>query len=1062
MLLRGALRGTGGKFGRIVGGSARSIQSSSSLRRGRSDKNRISNPMRQQVRLKAKNAAVEKTEATIANGFAYSDTVILMDTNFNQRANAIVREPELQEFWEKEKIYESLREAAAMKGAATYVLHDGPPYANGELHIGHALNKILKDFINRYQMIQGKYVEYVPGWDCHGLPIELKVLQSMKSKERQGLTPVDLRKKAAAFAKETVDKQMTSFQRYGVWANWKAPYLTLQPEYEAAQIEVFGKMFLKGHIYRGRKPVHWSPSSRTALAEAELEYPEGHTSQSIYVAFDAETVSPCLEPYGPEGLRIAIWTTTPWTIPANLAVAVNSRLDYSVVEVPASAGGGRLLVATDLVASLSTKIGLADGEELSVLATFKGSEITSDTTYRHPLAGRISKVVEGGDYITTESGTGLVHTAPGHGQEDYQTGLKYDLPLLSPVDDAGRFTEEAGDAFVGKDVLGDGNSAVIEALKESGNLLSVDPYLHKYPYDWRTKKPTIFRATDQWFASVDNFRDDAMAAIDSVTWMPDFGKNRISAMTSSRADWCISRQRTWGVPIPVFYHRETGEALMTEETISHVVSLVREKGSDAWFELDEADLLPPTLAGEAEQWQKGTDTMDVWFDSGSSWSGVINARNDLSFPADLYLEGSDQHRGWFQSSLLTSVASEGVAPYKQVLTHGFVLDEKGTKMSKSIGNVVDPLQVIEGGNNKKKNPAYGADVLRLWVASVDYTSDVCIGDNIIKQVSEYKSRANFRVVVFIYSYHSFFLNSQVFESYRRIRNTARYLIGNLADFNPSQHTVSYDDLSSLDKYILGRFSAVVDEVTDAFENFQFFRASQALLRFASADLSSFYLDIAKDRLYISDKDAARRRSCQTVFATIIEGMAKMMSPMLPHMAEDIWVNLPYKPGSGTKSVFQDGWVTKSFPEYREDDWACVLKLRNDVNKAIEVARTAKLVGSSLDCAVTVHAPLEATRLLLEELIANESGNEVDDLRFLTLTSKVELCDSETNAIEGCGDCVVLADGSESGCTIGVKKAGGQKCERCWMYSEDVGSAGYLSICPRCAGAVTSWEQRNGH
>jgi isoleucyl-tRNA synthetase len=726
-----AFRGGAALLRRGSSGSRSSM--SSSIIGGRQVRPRVRRLRASSVRMMAKVAA-EDTEATKANGFSYSDTVILMDTQFNQRANAVVREPELQEFWEKSKIYESLRESAEARGAAKYVLHDGPPYANGDLHIGHALNKILKDFINRYQMIQGKYVEYIPGWDCHGLPIELKVLQSMKSKERQGLTPVDLRKKAAAFAQETVGKQMDSFKRYGVWADWDQPYLTLQPEYEAAQIEVFGKMFLKGHIYRGRKPVHWSPSSRTALAEAELEYPEGHTSQSIYVAFDAETVSPCLEEFGPEGLRIAIWTTTPWTIPANLAVAVNSKLDYSVVEAPESAGGGRLLVATDLIGSLAAKLGLAEGEALKELATFKGSELTSGTTYKHPLAGRTSMVVEGGDYITTESGTGLVHTAPGHGQEDYQTGLKYGLELLSPVDDGGRFTEEAGEAFAGLNVLGDGNEAVIEALRESGNLLSVDPYLHKYPYDWRTKKPTIFRATDQWFASVDNFRDDAMAAIDSVKWMPEFGKNRISAMTSSRADWCISRQRTWGVPIPVFYQKETGEALMTEETIAHVTALVREKGSDAWFELDEADLLPPSLAADADQWQKGTDTMDVWFDSGSSWSGVVNARPNLSFPADLYLEGSDQHRGWFQSSLLTSVASEGVAPYKNVLTHGFVLDEKGIKMSKSIGNVVDPLQVIEGGNNKKKNPAYGADVLRLWVASVDYTSDVCIGDNIIKQV----------------------------------------------------------------------------------------------------------------------------------------------------------------------------------------------------------------------------------------------------------------------------------------------------------------------------------------
>jgi isoleucyl-tRNA synthetase len=627
-------------------------------------------------------------------------------------------------------------------------------------------------------MLQGKRVEFVPGWDCHGLPIELKVLQSMKQDERKGLTPLELRVKAAAFAQQTVLKQSASFQRYGVWADWDKPYLTLQPEYEAAQIDVFGAMYLKGHVYRGFKPVHWSPSSRTALAEAELEYPDGHVSKSIYVAFDAVAVAPALEPYK-EGLRVAIWTTTPWTIPANLAVAVNLKIDYSVVEC---SGGGKLLVAKDLIASLAKTI----GQELTEVACFKGADLVG-TTYQHPLYDRVSAVVEGGEYITTESGTGLVHTAPGHGQEDYQTGkhannptahrpcvrrpwisnpqaltlpsllgLKYGLPLLSPVDDAGLFTAEAGEAFVGLDVLGAGNTAVIAALEASGHLLKESPYPHKYPYDWRTKKPTIFRATDQWFASVDNFRDAAMDAINAVKWTPSFGKNRISAMTSSRADWCISRQRSWGVPIPVFYHKETGAPLLTAETIAHVRGVVAQHGTDAWYSRTVAELLPEgPLRDEADVYEKGKDTMDVWFDSGSSWSGVLNARG-LAFPADLYLEGSDQHRGWFQSSLLTSVAATGQAPYKHVLTHGFVLDEKGTKMSKSLGNVVDPLSVIEGGPNLKQNPAYGADVLRLWVASVDYSTDVCIGDTIIKQV---------------------------FESYRRIRNTARYLIGNLNDFD---------------------------------------------------------------------------------------------------------------------------------------------------------------------------------------------------------------------------------------------------------------------------------------
>ena len=888
-------------------------------------------------------------------------------------------------------------------------------------------------------MLEGKYVDFVPGWDCHGLPIELKVLQSMKSKERKDLTPIDLRVKAAAFAKETVDKQSASFQRYGVWADWDTPYLTLQPEYEAAQIRVFGDMFLNGHIYRGFKPVHWSPSSRTALAEAELEYPEGHTSKSIYVAFDVVDHAPCLAPWASEGLRVAIWTTTPWTIPANLAVAVNPKLKYSVVE---AAGVGRLLVAEDLVRSLEPKLGLGTGA-FTVLATFTGAEIAAGTTYRHPLVDRVSAVLEGGDYITTEAGTGLVHTAPGHGQEDYQTGIKYGLPLLSPVDDGGRFTTEAGERFEGMDVLGDGNLAVIEALVESGSLLREESYEHKYPYDWRTKKPTIFRATDQWFASVDNFRAEAMAAIDQVKWTPEFGKNRISAMTSSRADWCISRQRTWGVPIPVFYHKETGEALINEDTISHVQSVIAEQGSDAWWKLEVADLLPEGLRGQAGDYDKGKDTMDVWFDSGSSWAGVVNARG-LAFPADLYLEGSDQHRGWFQSSLLTGVASKGQAPYKHVLTHGFVLDEKGTKMSKSIGNVVDPLTIIEGGGNKKQKPAYGADVLRLWVASVDYTSDVCIGDNIIKQV---------------------------FESYRRIRNTARYLIGNLADFDEATDAVAYEDMPSLDKYILGRYAALVAEVHAAYGSYQFFRASQSLLKFASSDLSSFYLDIAKDRLYISGADDARRRSCQTVLKIMVEGLAKMMAPILPHMAEDIWLNLPYTPA--TESVFQGGWasstdVSADFPAHREEEWGRIMALRGDVNKCMELARAQKLVGSSLECSVRVHAPDPAMAVLLAEFSGDEQlvwpptkGNAVDELRYVLITSKVALVPTTAEAMEGCGGCTLSAAESESGCTVGVERVEGVKCERCWMYCDSIGSSQHAAVCPRCSHAVAGWEEAKG-
>mmetsp|Transcript_5561 Transcript_5561/g.8802 ORF Transcript_5561/g.8802 Transcript_5561/m.8802 type:complete len:821 (+) Transcript_5561:168-2630(+) len=756
----------------------------------------------------------------------YQPTIALPITEFSQRANAINREPELQNgVWDG--LYDKLHDSRKASGAEEFVLHDGPPYANGQLHIGHALNKVLKDFINRHQLLQGKQVTYVPGWDCHGLPIELKVLQGIKSKtERAGLTPVTLREKAAAFAQDTVEAQSTSFQRYGVYGDFANPYLTLQKDFEAAQIDVFGKMFQQGYIFRGRKPVHWSPSSRTALAEAELEYPEGHISKSIYVGFKVTKPSAALAEYASEDLRVAIWTTTPWTMPANMAVAVNPALDYSIVN---HAKTGRLIVATDLVEALAKTLEIEDS--FQILGSLSGAELTT-TQYQHPLyPEKLLAVVEGGDYITTESGTGLVHTAPGHGQEDYATGLKYGLELLSPVDDGGYFTKEAGEALVGMNVLGDGNIAVIDMLNASQSLLKVQDYNHKYPYDWRTKKPTIFRATDQWFASVEGFRKEALEAIDTVEWVPAVGKNRIKSFVEGRGDWCISRQRSWGVPIPVFYHKETGDVLLNDDTLAKIKSLMQEHGSDCWWTMSEAELLPDDV--DASVWTKGTDTMDVWFDSGSSWNGVVQNRLQRS-QADLYLEGSDQHRGWFQSSLLTSVAARGQAPYKTVLTHGFVLDEKGFKMSKSLGNVIDPLKVIEGGNNKKKEPAYGADVLRMWVASVDYSGDVCIGDNIIKQT---------------------------FESYRKLRNTARYVIGNLHDFDPTKDLVPYDQLPSLDQYILGRLSSVLTEMEGHYDNYQFNPATQAMLRFATADLSNFYLDVlAMDPLHISAlNDVTRTR-----------------------------------------------------------------------------------------------------------------------------------------------------------------------------------------------------------
>lgn len=954
---------------------------------------------------------------------SYKDTVNLPQTKFDMRANAVKREPEIQEFWAEQEIYQRLSEN---NPGELFILHDGPPYANGALHIGHALNKILKDIINRYQILQGRKVRYVPGWDCHGLPIELKVLQNMKAGEREQLTPLTLRYKARDFALQTVEQQKESFKRYGVWGDWEHPYLTLKPEYEAAQIGVFGKMVLEGYIYRGHKPVHWSPSSKTALAEAELEYPEGHISRSLFAAFKLLTVAePLRELFTPflSELGVAIWTTTPWTIPGNLAVAVNPALNYAVVEVGETEKPIQfkyLIVAEDLAEQLSTTLGYP----LTIKATFKGKDL-EHSTYKHPLFERESPVVIGGDYITTESGTGLVHTAPGHGQEDYIVGQKYGLPILSPVDDHGNFTSEAG-KFEGLNVLGEGNGAIVEALTEVNSLLKEEPYQHKYPYDWRTKKPTIFRATEQWFASVEGFRDAALKAISEVQWIPAQGENRITSMVADRSDWCISRQRSWGVPIPVFYEEETNEPLLNESTINHVQTIIAEKGSDAWWELSVAELLPEEYRNNGKTYRKGTDTMDVWFDSGSSWAAVANQRPELHYPAEMYLEGSDQHRGWFQSSLLTSVANYGHAPYKTVLTHGFVLDEKGMKMSKSLGNVVDPAIVIEGGKNQQQEPPYGADILRLWVSSVDYSSDVPLGKNILKQMADV---------------------------YRKIRNTARFLLGNLHDFDPSKDSVKYEELPDLDQYMLHRITEVFTEVTEAFESYQFFRFFQVIQNFCVVDLSNFYLDIAKDRLYISGVDGFRRRSCQTVLAVALENLAKAIAPVLCHMAEDIWQNLPYS--TPHKSVFEAGWVTLE-KHWEKPElgalWQQLRQIRSEVNVVLEKARQDKMIGASLEAKVLLFVADDNLRQHLQKMnpktIQLKENNGVDELRYLLICSQVELLETP-EALNGLQYCQQL-----EGLGIGVVKADGEKCDRCWNYSVHVGeSKDDPTICERCVEAL---------
>ncbi|MDM7958745.1 MAG: isoleucine--tRNA ligase [Synechococcus sp. WH 8007] len=948
------------------------------------------------------------------------------------RANSQVREPEIQAFWAEQRLYERLSEE---NPGPCFTLHDGPPYANGALHVGHALNKILKDIINKTALLQGKRARFIPGWDCHGLPIELKVLQGLKSSERAELTPVSLRKKAHAYALEQVEGQKAGFRRWGIWADWEQPYLTLQKDYEAAQIGVFGAMVLAGHIYRGLKPVHWSPSSRTALAEAELEYPDGHSSPSVFAAFPAVELPSCLastleqaglppaQATADGGLAVAIWTTTPWTLPANLAVSVNERFEYAICAIEAQGdnpapAASHLVVAAELRESLETSLGLT----LTPLVSVKGAALEG-LQYRHPLLERTSPVVIGGDYITTEAGTGLVHTAPGHGVDDFNTGRKYKLPVLCPVDEAGNLTAEAG-PFAGTNVLKDANPTIISALEETGLLLKQERYEHRYPYDWRTKKPTIFRATEQWFASVEGFRQAALEAIAQVEWLPASGRNRIEAMVSERGDWCISRQRTWGVPIPVFYHRETGEVLLNEATLSHIQGLIAEHGADVWWERDEAGLLPEAYAAEASQWRKGTDTMDVWFDSGSSWAGVLGGIEgassrapQLHYPADLYLEGSDQHRGWFQSSLLTSVAVNGQAPYKRVLTHGFTLDEKGRKMSKSLGNVVDPAVLVSGGKNQKQEPPYGADVLRLWVSSVDYSADVPLGPGIVKQLADV---------------------------YRKVRNTARYLLGNLHDFDPTQDAVAYEELPLLDQWMLQRTASLIDSVSGDFERFEFYRFFQALQNFCVVDLSNVYLDIAKDRLYVSGANDFRRRSCQTVLALVVERLAGLIAPVLCHMAEDIWQNLPYSVAE--TSVFERGWPTAP-EQWRqsalEQPMNQILELRALVNRQLESCRSAAQLGASLEAQVqlSLGEGSEATQAALSWL-ENSAHPKVDNLADWLLVSALEIGGSSSDA--------VLAEASENGITVQIRKAAGQKCERCWHYESDIGEhAAHPTLCGRC-------------
>jgi len=960
--------------------------------------------------MKSQNNKEHKSE------FSYKETLNLLKTDFSMRANSVVREPEIQNFWAHNKIDFEL---GANNSGKIFTLHDGPPYANGSLHMGHALNKVLKDIINKYKTLKGYKVHYVPGWDCHGLPIELKVLQNLKSDERKNLRALNLRKKATDYAYIQINNQMEGFKRWGIWGDWDNPYLTLKKSYESAQIGVFGKMFLNGYIYRGLKPVHWSPSSRTALAEAELEYPEEHYSKSIYVSLKITKLSDeilfklCQEnpnikkDFFASNSFITIWTTTPWTIPANEAVAVNPKINY----VFARDEEKRIyLFAKELSSEISKKF----NKDLNTILEVKGATL-ENIEYQHPTKNKNCRIVIGGDYITTESGTGIVHTAPGHGIDDFGVGQKYDLPTTCVVDEGGFLNEYSGQ-FKGSNVLKDANDLIIKYLTEINLLLLQENYKHRYPYDWRTKKPTIFRATEQWFASVDGFRSSALKAIEDVEWMPSTGKKRIYSMVNGRGDWCISRQRSWGVPIPVFYKKNGNEILLNEEIINHIQKLFNKHGANIWWEWEVKSLLPANYSKESDLWEKGKDTMDVWFDSGSSWAAVCEQRSELKYPADLYLEGSDQHRGWFQSSLLTSVAVNNKPPYKKVLTHGFALDENGRKMSKSLGNVVDPNMIINGGNNKKTDPAYGADVLRLWVSSVDYSVDVPIGSNILKQLSDV---------------------------YRKVRNTARYLLGNIHDYDPNIESFDFDELPLLDQWMLGRLAEVTDKISNAYESYEFSKFFQILQSFCVVDLSNFYLDIAKDRLYVSSKSQFRRRSCQFVMSKVVENLAVLISPVLCHMAEDIWQNIPYS--TKEKSVFQRGWpsIPQSWKsESLNEHIANLRNLRVEINKAIEGCRNKQLIGAALETEVNY---------LPEDKLVNDSltwlkkfGNENVDLFSDWLIV------SNFNVVSNLVGNSLIVDENQLG-KIQIIKANGQKCDRCWHYQkETVSGIQNTKLCKRCS------------
>ena len=923
----------------------------------------------------------------------YKSTLNMPKSGFPMRAGLPKREPEFLAKWEEDHIYDTLMKKN--EGKPLFIMHDGPPYANGNLHLGHALNKILKDFIIRYKNMTGYKAPYVPGWDTHGLPIERQAIAAF-GLDRHKVSNKEFCEKCKEFALEHVNTQREQFKRLGVVGDWEHPYLTLTNDFVAKQIEVFGEMAKKGYIYKGLKPVYWCPHDETALAEAEIEYKDA-TCESIYVKFavkdDKGKISAILGTT--ENVYFVIWTTTTWTLPGNLAISVNPYFEYSFVKVP---NGEIYVLATDLIPSVAAAAGI---ESYEIVGTIQGSELEYITT-QHPLMDRESLVIVG-EHVTLDAGTGCVHTAPGFGADDFIVCQKYpEIPMIVPVDSKGYATEDAG-KYAGM-YYEKTNPVILEDLKEQGALLAVETIEHSYPHCWRCKNPIIFRATEQWFCSVDAMKDDAVKACHDIQWIPAWGEDRMTSMILERSDWCISRQRTWGVPIPIFFCKKCGKPIVNEKTIKLVADLFREHGTSAWFDMDASEILTDDIKCECGcgEFTKETDTMDVWFDSGSSHAAVMDERDDLTYPADVYLEGNDQYRGWFQSSMLTAIATKGTAPYKTVITHGMIVDEERQKMSKSKGNGMSPQEITK---------EYGADILRLWVSSADYRVDMKISKKMFKQLSQ---------------------------NYLKIRNTARYIMGNLDGFTVDQ-MVPYDQMLELDQWALMKCNDLVGRVRAAYDSYEFHTVTHAIHNFCVVDMSNFYLDVIKDRLYCDE--GLSRLSAQTAIHRILDALVRMIAPILCFTADEIWHAMPHQQGDDLDNVLFNDMPSYdeslAFDEAAMIKWEKIIAVRDDVNKALEQARGAKLIGKPLEAKVVI--------------TASDAGKEFldscgQDLAKLCIVSAVSV-----QSGEGEGDDYEALGGIK----IAVSRMEGEKCARCWIYDPTVGeNAEHPCLCARCASVIS--------